>query len=373
MKKRKSSYELLRIISMFLIIAWHYATTFSMKEGGVLATGLTGYHVFALIIGSWGQLGVDLFVILGIFFMSKGNRFKSKKMICIILETSFYALLWFVISTYCFNISVSLGELIRQILGAFTGTHWFITAYLLLYLFHPVLNTIIEKLDNKQLIQITVLLTLCGSIYKTIYTKAPVCDFLFFVNIYFLINCIERTNIKGTLVKSKKLAFISLLSLTGINLLILVMGEVTKSDLIKEHSIYLNHRGSVLVLIVAVLIFYAIKESDSFQSNIVNIIASTSLGVYLSHQGISQDVWKHLFIDDSLIGMEACLHMLYSIFIIFICCIIIDLIRQYTFEFVLVKILDIKHIKSALTKIDKFVNGYDEKDNSKNMEKHNLK
>ena len=57
----------------------------------------------------------------------------------------------------------------------------------------------------------------------------------------------------------------------------------------------------------------------------------------------------------------------------FICCIIIDLIRQYTFEFVLVKILDIKHIKSALTKIDKFVNGYDEKDNSKNMEKQNLK
>ncbi|MCH5339950.1 MAG: acyltransferase family protein [Acetatifactor sp.] len=321
-----------------------------------MATGLSGYHVFAILLGSWGQLGVDLFIIIGIYFMSKCNQFRSKKAVSLVFETAFYAIFWYIISWYGFQIQVGKGELIRQIFGVFMGTHWFITAYLLLYIFHPILNCIIDKLNKKQIQQVTILLTVFVSIYKTIYSRAPVCDFLFFVNIYFIINCIEKTDFKRIINNSGSLALLTFVSLTSINLLILIIGQFINSDLIKEHSIYLNHRGSIFVLMVAIFIFYAIKGLHHIESRTINIIASTSLGVYLSHQGISQNVWKALFIDDTLSGINACLHMTFSVIVIFVCCVLIDLIRQYTFEILLVKILDCKRISFVLSWVDNFIN-----------------
>lgn len=137
-KDRSSNIELLRIIAMFMIICFHYVLK-SKYDCSVLT-----YNTF--IIKSFymlGEVGVNLFVLITGYFMIKG-KFSWKKLICLLLEVSFY----FLISIY---IGIKLGiyeyTTFRAIFLLFFPTimnrYWFTTAYILLYILSPYLNIFI--------------------------------------------------------------------------------------------------------------------------------------------------------------------------------------------------------------------------------------
>lgn len=142
--KRNSTLELMRILSMILIVSWHFATQFSETGTGVLDSGMSWYHIFAIAIGSWGQLGVDLFIIISVFFLKSKNMFHSSKLIDIIIQTIFYGCLWTVI---CLLSGIQVGgtEIIKNVFSLFFNTFWFATAYVIMYCFSPVLNEILSK------------------------------------------------------------------------------------------------------------------------------------------------------------------------------------------------------------------------------------
>lgn len=358
--KRDSKYEVLRIISIFLIVAYHFATTFSSIKGGVLATGASLYHFFALVVGSWGQLGVDLFVLISIKFLRKGNKFKSKRFLCLILEPVFYAVFWFFVSVYIFELDVDKLELVKQMFGAFSGSHWFITAYILLYVFHPFLNRIVDSISYETLKKGTIIISVFVGMFKTVYIQAPICDFLFFINVYLIYCCIEKNSRSKEWVNQncKKMCALSIIGLLIINSSFVLIGDLLESTTILEHSIYLNHRCSLVVFAIGLFLFYSVDNSTKrVNSRLANTIASTSLGVYLSHQGISQNVWKYLLIRDYLEGIKACGYLLGATLFICICCVLLDLIRQYCIEKPLMYFLGrIRFISISMSRIDSCIN-----------------
>ena len=104
--------------------------------GGILDSNLTIFHLFAAIVGSWGQLGVDLFIIVSVFFFSKKSGFRTAKAVDLILESIFYGLLWTVICVQ-FVSPLSIRDILSGTFAIFTGANWFAFAYILLYFFHP--------------------------------------------------------------------------------------------------------------------------------------------------------------------------------------------------------------------------------------------
>ena len=63
MKQRKSNYELLRILSMLLIVAGHL-----VEQSGLLAYDNPNLFI-ACLLGSASRVAVNLFLILGCWFL----------------------------------------------------------------------------------------------------------------------------------------------------------------------------------------------------------------------------------------------------------------------------------------------------------------
>ncbi|MEF2761471.1 MAG: acyltransferase family protein [Ligilactobacillus salivarius] len=95
MKRRSSNLELLRILSMFMIVVHHFAFhgTFDFKtitntnQGALLAT---------LILESFGKVGVAIFVLIGAYFLVE-KSFSFKRVMNLVILTSFYSIIIYII------------------------------------------------------------------------------------------------------------------------------------------------------------------------------------------------------------------------------------------------------------------------------------
>ena len=84
--KRLSNIELLRILSIFLIILFHSSLKSTIVNGPIINIY---FNSFAKL---FGELGVNLFALTTGYFMCKSKP-SLKKVICIILEAQFYYIL----------------------------------------------------------------------------------------------------------------------------------------------------------------------------------------------------------------------------------------------------------------------------------------
>ena len=158
-KERDSGIELLRIISMMMVIGvhlWLYGKYFSASQqvGGIVASS-------ALLFKLFFRSAVNIFIIISGFFTVKSS-FDLKKsysrVLKIFLSVFFYSVVFSII-TLC------LGPDTREALGITrpvytiwlkmffpitTQTWYFITDYILLMLFAPFLNIVLQKLTKKQ-------------------------------------------------------------------------------------------------------------------------------------------------------------------------------------------------------------------------------
>ena len=144
MKQRQSNMELLRIASITMIVLFHCA----YKSGFSFETGLDANMLVVKSLWMLGELGVNLFMLLSGFFMAKGH-FRWKKFILLVAEVQFYYWL-----TVFFAWRNGLGELPtgRDLFLAFfpvtMNRWWFITAYILVYVLSPYLNTLIRAMGG---------------------------------------------------------------------------------------------------------------------------------------------------------------------------------------------------------------------------------
>lgn len=155
-KQRSSNLELLRIISMFLIVMHHYAV-----HGGfqLLEKDLSLNKIIIQILSGGGQLGVNLFILISGYFLID-SEFKINKLLKLIFETFFYSviILLFIVSKS--NLNIGIKDIIISCLPITYSSYWFITCYVVLYLFIDYINPVIKGLDKKKYFQLILLLLL---------------------------------------------------------------------------------------------------------------------------------------------------------------------------------------------------------------------
>ena len=164
---RKSNFELLRILAMFIIIWNHLCNSIYLELNHAIDFNLVISKAFYV----WtGNLGNYLFIFVSGYFVSN-SRFSWRKVFK----------LWFQIFTisvvigivfYIFKLSIitgnvnSLGfynadtdliiskrvfstkDLFQSLLPTLLGNNWFASAYLLFYMFTPFLNEFLRILDQ---------------------------------------------------------------------------------------------------------------------------------------------------------------------------------------------------------------------------------
>ena len=283
LKKRESNFELLRILSMLMIIGSHFAQHSAAGNWQIMYEPFSFNSIWAYLFGTNGQLGVCIFLILSSWFLCDSEGIHIKKIILINLKCIFYSAIFYVLIKYN-NIEHLGAEHLKNVfLSPWSEGYWFILTYFFFYLLAPVLQFYSKKVSvssqGKVLLILTVLIPLL-SFFVQINEFANVDSFIYIFLLCSYLkkkdkNFIERNCIVLFLAS---FIFIQLGSIffntTGLNI---------SSDYKGIVQIYANR--NIPVILEAISLFYIFKNYVKIGFiKAINEIAGTSLGIYILHE-----------------------------------------------------------------------------------------
>ena len=148
--KRNSSIELLRIISMILIVLYHYhARKYDLYVVDSPRPEDSNF-LYELLTHSLGKIGVPIFVFISGWY---GIKYRKEQLVNLLFECMFYAF----VATLLYAIFYHDFEFKNIVF--FVNHWWFMAAYLCLYVIAPGINFIIEKCSSKYSLMVVVLFT----------------------------------------------------------------------------------------------------------------------------------------------------------------------------------------------------------------------
>ena len=109
--KRQLNFELLRIISMLLIITLHFIS----HGGGVeLSDKYSAMNIIMLFIDLCAMVSVNCYVLLSSYFLK--GKISLKKILLLWIEVEFYSIVIYFLSCLLGKSAFSLGELVIVLL-----------------------------------------------------------------------------------------------------------------------------------------------------------------------------------------------------------------------------------------------------------------
>lgn len=265
--ERASSFELLRLLSIFGIIVMH---TFAGIDTSTSPANMM-VNVFA---NSLFNTGVTCFVLLSGYF---GIRFDLKKLIRLDLMIIFFTL----------SGTIALGDfgiksLIKSCIPVLSRQYWFITCYFALCVLAPFLNQIPERLERTAFRRLLLVLLLLFSLIPTLTTYDIMQDagkgLVDFVLIYLIGRYLSLYHSGAHHAGSL---------LGGIALSTLLVFAADSALTLHSGVIYttFSRDCSIFIIFTAVLLLLLFRELH-FSSRIINRAASNVLAVYVLDQVI---------------------------------------------------------------------------------------
>lgn len=318
-KVRDSRFEILRIICMVLIIMHHFACHGGWTKTSIDTTVNQGVLDF-FIIG--GKLGVNVFVLISGYFLSQ-SKFKLKKVLQLIAQILFFSISIYLILLIFGQTTLNWNSLRCAIFPLNYG-NWFMPYYLIMYCLSPFINVIINNIDSKKHLYLVLFLTILQIFIPAIFGATFFSNTAWFITLYLIAAYIRLYPNK--IFDSFKF---NLISFVFLFVLIAVL-----NIFVGYNAWSTTHLACVCCSITLLLTF---KNSKEIKSNIINIISSTTLGIYLLHDNVlfSPILWKKLLCCPSHFSLPWYQFLLFAIcciIIIFISCFIIDILRQLLFN-----------------------------------------
>lgn len=146
-KQRESNFELLRIISMFMILALH-ADFYSLGEPGVEDFRCSPLSASTrLLVEMMSIVSVNVFVMISGWF---GIKSSIKGLANFVFQCLFFLVGIYAVALLFGSVPLS-AKGIALCLGFCHGSNWFIRAYLGLFILSPILNAFLERCTRRQL------------------------------------------------------------------------------------------------------------------------------------------------------------------------------------------------------------------------------
>lgn len=186
MKKRIVSIELLRILAMMMVVLLHYLSK------GELLTPLTeefsGGAYIAWLLEAFAVVAVNVYMLISGYFLVESG-FRPGRLAELICQVLFYSLL---VPPVLMAVGIlkpgqlTIYRLLQYLLPGQMVHYWFITAYIVMYLFAPVLAAGAKQLSRRQLGLTIVLLLLFFSVSKSLLPVQLEVDSLGYDGLWFI-------------------------------------------------------------------------------------------------------------------------------------------------------------------------------------------
>lgn len=338
---RKSNIELLRIIAMVMIIAHHIAvhSNFSFPTDSISVNRL-----WVQFIEMGGKIGVDIFILISGYFLITSNSIKTSKVLKLWLQLFTYSIVIFLIVVFVSPQSFGIKELIKNALPITFSKWWFASAYFVLYLIYPYINSLLGSFDKKRYQRFLILLFFCWCVIPTFFGKAWQSNaLLWFIFLYALAGYV-RLYIDIGSIKSGRCFLISITTmlLTFFSVIIFDMLGL-KITFFASHATFFYDMQKLPFLIIALMLFIGFANANIGYVPFINIVSSTCFGVYLLHDNIyiRRLLWCTLFQNANYQKSSfLILYTLMQIVIVFVICVVFELLRIHIIEKVCLKPID---------------------------------
>ena len=274
MKERNSNLELLRIVSMLMVLILHFNARANV---GLLSFTheLSIQYLLGYILECFCIVAVNCFVLISGYF---GIRLKVRSVLKLYMRCFLMGLLGYLLYIWLTPDILSINPLLGRLM-AFTHNHWwFVISYVCLMLLSPILNGAVKALSKKQLLLSVILFAvviLYFGWYKHLENTNSGYSFINFVFLYLIGRYI------GEYVSLDKIRKIRWYSLSGyilgcIGCFLLVLCRYYTDWNIRFEFEY-NH-PFIIMSACCLLLFFL---SFNFQSKFVNWCASSVFSAYL--------------------------------------------------------------------------------------------
>ncbi len=283
------------------------------------------------------------------------NKFSVKKLIRLIIEINFYYIFSVILQKNLNHdrLTTSMGYFKLFFVVSF-GRYWFATSYVLLYVMSPYINKFIHSMEKETYIKLLLTVIFLWSIIPTIFgiIRNDSELFLFYnrfiwmIVMYLIGGYIRLYNIKF-LKKKRKSAITAIISfaLMLLSIFIIYIFRNIINELKNLEIAYFWKPNTILMVILSISIFEIFINLKIEYNKIINTLASTTLGIYLLHDGpLDKYIWNVIFkTKEALNSRYSIIYIILSTLIIFFVCAIIDLIRQVIEKNTVNKFLDSKY------------------------------
>lgn len=352
---RNSSIELLRIISMLMIVLHHFA---SYGEFSFDNTTLSIPRFWWNIMEMGGKLGVDVFVLISGYFLvkSKGGFFNIKRILKFWGQIIFYSISIYLIFGILGISEWSIMSLVKTCFPITFSAWWFASTYFVLYIIHPFLNILLQKLDKStyQKLLVTVLILWC--IIPTFTTSSYQGNsLLWFIALYCVAGYVRLFGLNNLFIKKHYLGLWFLFSLLRYLSCVALVLLGTRIPFASSHSLYFYNQNSIFTFLSALALFMYFEKTNIGYHKWINVIASATFGVYLIHDSkiirplLWLDVFKNAQYQESIMLIP---YSIIVVLVVYAACTIIDLVRQRLFEKPFIIMVD-KYSQSWLKPFEK--------------------
>lgn len=292
-KIRESNFELLRFVSMILIILYHMVL-YGVFNGGSVSSN---YNVFYAFFYVGGKVGVVLFILITGYFLCNRD-IKIRKLFKLEGQALFYSILSLLIFLALGNEIKDNYDVVRSFLPNLLNTYWFYSAYFALYLFIPYINKAVKVLKQYEFRNLLIIGFVFLILIPTLFIyNRPITSAIYLLY-YYLVGSYVRLYCDKIVIKTRILVLGSLLFYVAMVIFSLLLFKLSLvNEDIKNYIYCASSISSVLVFMVSMCIFLLFKNIKINYCKIINLLGSVSFGVYLFHDNffMRDMLWRDLF------------------------------------------------------------------------------
>ncbi len=336
--KRLMNVEILRILSMFLIVCNHFlGHCLNLQDYDI-----TDSNRFILwFLRGVCYMGTNLFILISAYFQSR-SRFKPKSILLLIAQVLFYSIVLYLASVWCGLTHFSYSNLTNVLFPILSSSYWFVTCYVGLYLLSPYLNKFIAILTQRQHRSLLIILFVFFSVVPNIFFNSLWLNWggssgiVWFVFLYLIAGYIRQyVNVENIPIKKLLPVLIVFLFLPLISKIVIANISLYFTGRVMGSSIFFV-KNSVILLPMSILFFLTfmkIKIAGRTNEIIIEFIASSMFAVYLISENmfLREYLWNYCGeIVDRFSSMIPLFVVVVPI-LIMVMCILVDQIRKLLF------------------------------------------
>lgn len=340
-QKRLINFDLLRVAAMFGIVVLHYFTHglykhVEINSGGGMWLSLSTYNfIMSEIIYEICHIAVNCYVMITGYFMIT-KPFRLNRLTVLWVEISFYAVGLYAVLCCMGLQAFQIKELINAVFPITFKEYWFMTNYIGLLIFAPVLNVFVHNVNKSKY-----MLTLIGlgGISLTLLVKFPLGDtfggsygLLWFIFLYLVAGYV-RLYAKSLNQYGRKAIVAAVITFTYHALMAILISVFHGTNIT---PFGFSYNGFLFFFSLYVFLWVrGLTIKENVLTRWLVKIAPYTLAVYLISDNVMvrKILWEKIFVCQGMLNDSMFIFkMLMSCFIIFTICICIDWLRNNLFE-----------------------------------------